>query len=118
VPPAILALAAALQTPAAAASAAPAVPARATFRSVMRAQDYPAAAIRDNETVRVDFARTIGTNGRASGCRIAHGSGSHILDETRCRIMYSRARYSPARDAEGNPVEGSDSGHHDWFLGE
>jgi protein TonB len=66
-------------------------------------RDYPAAALRREEegTVRVSF--TIGTDGRVTNCNVMQSSGSSSLDSTTCRIIMSRFRYDPARDAYGNP---------------
>ena len=66
--------------------------------------DYPNAARNREEqgTVRVSY--TVGVDGRVSGCTVVQSSGSSSLDSTTCRIFERRFRYSPARDAAGNPV--------------
>jgi protein TonB len=67
-------------------------------------RDYPSAALRREEqgTVRVSF--TIGIDGRVTSCNVMQSSGSSSLDSTTCRIILSRFRYDPARDAFGRPV--------------
>lgn len=85
-------------------------------RYVSARHDYPAAALRDRAEGRVGFALAIDANGRVIGCRITASSGSAALDSTTCRIMRSRARYTPARDARGVPVPDADVGAIDWTL--
>jgi TonB family protein len=47
---------------------------------------------------------TVGPDGRAGGCRIAQSSGNPALDQTTCRLLGERLRFSPARDATGRSV--------------
>jgi TonB family protein len=90
--------------------------ARANLNSYFSVDDYPAAALRGNEQGMSAFRLTIGTNGRVSDCVITQSSGSAALDAATCRILRSRARYVPARDAAGNPAPGTDSGRVTWRL--
>lgn len=87
-------------------------------RYVSISDDYPAAALRNNEQGRVAFALAIDANGRVNGCRITRSSGSAALDAATCRIMRARARYTPARDARGIAVPDADVGVIDWILKE
>jgi TonB family protein len=63
--------------------------------------DYPAAALRNEEegavTIRLDISR----QGRVTGCTILGSSGSPSLDSTTCRLFTMRARFTPARDRRG-----------------
>ncbi|HEV7661562.1 MAG TPA: TonB family protein [Allosphingosinicella sp.] len=90
--------------------------ARANLNYYFSTDDYPAAALRGNEQGTTGFRLTIGTNGRVTACMVTLSSGSAALDQATCRILRSRARYIPARDSYGNPVEGSDSGRVTWRL--
>lgn len=90
--------------------------ARANLGSYFSADDYPAAALRANEQGTTGFRLTIGPNGRVSDCQVTASSGSAALDQASCRILRSRARYTPARDSDGNPTSGSDSGRVTWRL--
>ncbi len=47
---------------------------------------------------------TVGTDGRASDCRIHQSSGHATLDATTCRLIEQRFRFEPARDASGRAV--------------
>jgi protein TonB len=78
--------------------------------------DYPASALRGGEQGRAGFVLDIGADGRVTNCRIMAPSGSAALDSVSCRVMRSRARYTPARDAQGNPVPDRHLGELNWTL--
>jgi TonB family protein len=90
--------------------------ARANLASYISDADYPASAIRAHEQGRVSFRLIIGTDGRVSDCTITTSSGSAALDEATCRIMRSRARFTPAHDAQGNPIEDHMESGLNWIL--
>jgi protein TonB len=90
--------------------------ARANLNSYFSADDYPAAALRGNDQGTTGFSLTIGPNGRVTDCQVTSSSGSSALDQATCRILRSRARYTPARDSSGNPTSGRDSGRVTWRL--
>ncbi|HYD11641.1 MAG TPA: TonB family protein [Allosphingosinicella sp.] len=90
--------------------------ARANLNSYFSADDYPAAALRGNDQGTTGFSLTIGANGRVENCTVTSSSGSAALDQATCRILRSRARYTPARDQNGNPTSGRDSGRVTWRL--
>lgn len=75
------------------------------LRGLIRGDDYPSSAQSrgDEGTVRVRL--TVGTNGRVTNCAVASSSGSRTLDDTTCRLLRSRARFTPARDNNGNPIQ-------------
>ena len=89
---------------------------RANLAAYFSADDYPAAALRDNLQGTTGFRLTIGPNGRVTACAVTSSSGSAALDQATCRILRSRARYTPARDSGGNPTDGTDSGRVTWRL--
>jgi protein TonB len=72
-------------------------------------ENYPARAIRDEVEGRVGVRVTIGTNGRVTACTVTGPSGSADLDRAACEGMERYARYNPALDAAGNPIQGSAS---------
>lgn len=90
--------------------------ARANLSSYFSQDDYPAGALRDNQQGTTGFALTIGPSGRVEACSVTSSSGSAALDQATCRILRSRARYTPARDESGNPTSGRDSGRVTWRL--
>ena len=67
-------------------------------------EDYPKEAVRRGweGTVIVDVA--ISAKGQVIACRVAQSSGHDVLDQKTCEIMKKRARFIPARDANGKPV--------------
>jgi TonB family protein len=90
--------------------------ARANLNAYFSGDDYPAAALRANDQGTTGFRLIIGPDGRVSECTVTSSSGSAALDMATCRILRSRARYSPARDGNGNPTSGRDSGRVTWRL--
>lgn len=78
--------------------------------------DYPQAALRNEEQGTTAVSLTIGTNGRVSDCSVTSSSGSRSLDDTTCRILRSRARFTPAKDQAGNPISDTSSARIRWQL--
>ena len=96
----------------------PAVPATAKIRlaHLLSNEDYPAAARAAGEQGLVEFSLDVGPEGRVTGCTITRSSGSAMLDSTTCRLMRSRARFTPAIDAGGAAVEDKVDGRIAWRL--
>lgn len=78
--------------------------------------DYPSASLRANEQGTTAFALIVDKTGRVKECRITVSSGSPLLDETTCRLVTQRARFTPAVDAQDNPIEGTYSNRVRWVL--
>jgi len=91
-------------------------PPRANLGSLFSTDDYPPLARRDRQEGRVAFRILIGIDGRVKRCDVTATSGSHALDLMTCAILLARARYRPASDPSGNPVDGVDNGYVDWRL--
>lgn len=66
--------------------------------------DYPAAAMRDKQEGDITFQLGISAAGAVENCTILHSSNVAALDETTCRLMRARARFSPALDANDRPT--------------
>jgi TonB family protein len=66
--------------------------------------DYPAAALRNEDQGLVMVVLEIGPNGRVSGCEVTFSSESSALDAATCRLFRNRARYRPGRNADDEPV--------------
>jgi periplasmic protein TonB len=99
-------------TPTAAVRAVPERP----LQSLIGTGDYPAAAIRARQEGRSSFRLAIGPDGRVTGCVVLGSSGSSALDAATCRIIRSRARFTPARDASGRLVSDDYFGEYVWRL--
>ena len=76
--------------------------------------DYP-KKVDPNVDGRVRFTLEIDPNGRPTNCKIESSSGSTRLDENTCRLAVRRARFDPARDADGNAIKGSWTSSIRWL---
>jgi protein TonB len=78
--------------------------------------DYPDAALRGGEQGATRFRLQVGADGRVTGCTVTGSSGSSALDSATCRLMKSRARFTPARDSTGKPTTDSVASTIRWVL--
>jgi len=78
--------------------------------------DYPPAAQREGVEGTTGFRLEIGTDGRVTACSITSSSGSSALDDTTCKLMMRRARFSPGRDTAGNAIGGQYSSRVRWQI--
>jgi protein TonB len=90
--------------------------AHANLSSYVSDADYPDPALRNAEQGTTRFRLVVGTDGRVTGCTIVGSSGSSTLDSATCRLMKSRARFTPARDSTGNPTTDSVASTIRWVL--
>lgn len=90
-------------------------PAR-NWRNWITTEDYPPGAIRENVQGLVVISVTIGTDGHVRSCLVTQSSGSRLLDDATCRLYTLRARFSPARDADGNPTTAQLTLHYRWQI--
>jgi protein TonB len=81
--------------------------ARGDIRTLFSADDYPADAQRNGEEGTVQAELAVDSKGRVTGCTIVRSSGHASLDETTCSILQRRARFTPARDANGEAIPDS-----------
>lgn len=77
---------------------------------------YPPKALREHREGTTYFSVTIGTDGKAKNCVVTKSSGSADLDEAACAIFVRRARFSPATDPSGIPIEASYSNKFVWRI--
>jgi protein TonB len=78
--------------------------AKGSLAGLINPEDYPASAQRAEEQGTVRVRLDVGANGRVTSCTVSSSSGSSALDAATCRILRSRARFTPARDSNGNPA--------------
>ena len=90
--------------------------AKANLASYFSDDDYPPSAIRDEQQGTTSFRLSIGADGRVTNCSVTSSSGSTALDNTTCSLLRRRARYTPARDENGNPTTDTASGSIRWVL--
>lgn len=79
-------------------------------------QDYPVDAQLDGVEGITAFSLTVAVDGRVSDCQVTTSSGSEALDETTCRILRQRARFSPALDRRSRPMEAKWSSRIIWRI--
>jgi protein TonB len=85
-----------------------------SLQGLIRNEDYPQSAIDNNEQGTVTVTLTVGPTGRVVGC--SPSGGTATLRNATCRMISSRARYSPAQDANGNPTTATTTGTVTWRL--
>lgn len=78
--------------------------------------DYPDSALAMRQHGWVDFTLTVDTTGHVAACKVTVSSGSPSLDFATCRVLRSRARFTPAMDSHGNPTVGTVSQDVEWTL--
>lgn len=66
--------------------------------------DYPNESIRAGEQGSVDVRLDIGASGDLAACTVLRSSKFPRLDQRTCDMMRQRARYEPARLADGTPT--------------
>ena len=71
---------------------------------LLRADDYPAEAIRLGQQGTVRVRLKVSAEGRVMACSIIQ-SASPFLDRATCRIMTERARFRPATGPNGVAIE-------------
>jgi len=83
----------------------PPVPGGPATTAIFSYEDYPPEALKKRVQGTVRTKLWISREGRVSACRIIQSSGNKVLDDATCNIIKLRARFTPARDADGNPTE-------------
>ena len=81
-----------------------AAPAKGDVRSLFSADDYPAAAQSAGAEGTAQATLTIGPDGRVEACNLTRSTGNSALDSTTCNILRRRAKFSPAKDSNGQPT--------------
>ena len=90
--------------------------ARGNLQNLFSGDDYPADALRNEDQGSVTVRLSIGTDGRVTGCNVSSSSGSRSLDNATCRILRSRARFSPAKLSNGQPTTDTYTQRITWRL--
>ncbi len=86
------------------------------LRGNIRDGDYPRAATQAGIQGSLTTRYVVGTNGRVTECTIVKSSGNALLDDTTCRLVMQRFRYSPARDANGRRIPDVVVENHKWVI--
>jgi protein TonB len=78
--------------------------ARGDLRSLFSGDDYPASAQAAGAEGTARATLTISASGQVVGCNITQSTGNSALDSATCNILRRRAKFTPARDSNGNPT--------------
>ena len=78
--------------------------ARGDLRTLFSADDYPAAAQSAGAEGTAQATLTIGPDGRVVSCNLSRSTGNSSLDSATCNILRRRAKFTPARDSNGQPT--------------
>jgi len=89
-----------------------------TMTGLFSADDYPPEALDRGEQGTVGVRVGVDTSGRVSTCAVLESSGSQTLDRATCKIIEARARFRPARDADGQAVQSSVTQKIVWRIAE
>ena len=79
-------------------------------------EDFPSSALRSGKEGIVGFRLSITDQGNVENCEITKSSSIRALDDTTCRLLMERAKFKPARDSDGQPMEGSFSSRVVWTI--
>jgi TonB family protein len=74
------------------------------LRVLVTRAGYPTEALRKGQQGTAQFQVLVDDKGAVAGCDVLVPSGVPVLDSTGCEVISERARFRPARDAQGQPV--------------
>lgn len=92
----------------------PPVRAKAALKGLFTSADYPRWEVEEASEGVTAFSVEVRPDGRSGNCTITSSSGSDVLDIAACRILQTRARYTPGRDAEGEAAADVIRGRVKW----
>jgi TonB family protein len=78
--------------------------------------DYPTSALRRGDGGDVAFRLTIDPTGKPIACTVTVSGGAGDLDRRACALLMKRARFHPATDATGKPVQGLWATNFRWMI--
>lgn len=78
--------------------------------------DYPPGAMREGKEGVSRISWTVNTQGKVENCQVTQSSGTPELDETACRLITRRGKYSPAKDQNGQPMSTTQSRAVRWQI--
>ncbi len=76
--------------------------------------DYPISAWNADQEGSVGYDVSVDVTGKVTGCEVTESSGFAALDDAICPLVFERAEFLPALDAEGVDVAGVFEGRHRW----
>jgi TonB family protein len=91
---------------------------KANLLSLFSTEDYPLQSVVNREAGTVGVVLKVGADGHVADCVITQSSGSAALDSQTCRLLWTRARFEPARDESGRPIASAWRQRIRWQLPE
>ena len=79
--------------------------------SIITAADYPRGVVASGTT---RFEMVVTADGRPQSCAVTVSSGKEALDKATCNAFMKRARFTPAKDANGVAIAGRYRGNVTW----
>lgn len=86
------------------------------IEAIFKVADYPIEALRIEGQGDVGAVLWIDESGRVSDCIVVESSGVISLDSATCPLLRQRARYEPARDAQGQKLRAPAYYRLSWQL--
>lgn len=83
-------------------------------RTWISASDFPFEALKNEVGGKVEYEVSIDASGNPVDCRIQTTSGHAVLDQATCGLIIQRARFEPARSANGVAIPGTYKGKITW----
>jgi protein TonB len=77
---------------------------RGSLVGLFSSDDYPSSAQSAGAEGTVRASISVGPDGRVTGCTVTQSSGNGALDSATCSIIRRRAKFTPARDSNGQPT--------------
>jgi TonB family protein len=87
-----------------------------SLAGIFSSEDYPAVALDKDQTGVVAFALLIDEQGKVADCTVIATSGAASLDAKSCGIIKVRAKFSPARGPNGQPIKSAFTGRVRWLI--
>lgn len=81
--------------------------ARGDLRSLFDGDDYPGISIQDRDAGSVRAVLLVDEAGKVADCVITQTSRVAALDAQTCAVLQTRAKFEPARGADGEPLRSS-----------
>lgn len=89
---------------------------KANLAKLFSSDDYPAEAYRNGQGGRVEFALLVREDGHVADCTVIKISGVPALDSQVCALLKIRAKFQPARGADGKPAKDAHTGAIVWRM--
>lgn len=87
------------------------------LRNVLDRSDYPAQALREEDTGTARVLLLVNEQGKVSDCLLQQTSGNASLDAMTCIRLVQRGRFHPALDAAGKPMKSATTQAVSWRIG-